>query len=54
MEHSKNYAKVKNYYDMGLWSKARVKNAVTNPASKPWITEEEYQEITGEAYEATE
>ena len=51
--HSKNYYKVKNYYDIGLWSKKRVYNAVTNPKSNPWITAEEYEEITGEPYEAT-
>lgn len=49
-EHSKNFEKVKNYYDMGLWGEARVRNAVTNPASDPWITAEEYEEITGQAY----
>lgn len=48
MEHSKNFAKVKNYYDMGFWSKAKVHNAVV----KNWITAEEYEEITGEDYEA--
>lgn len=48
--HSKNFKKVKNYYDQGLWSKARVRNAVTNPKSNPWITAEEYEEITGEPY----
>jgi uncharacterized XkdX family phage protein len=46
MEHSKNYEKVKNYYDSGLWTVAMVKNAVV----KGWITEEEYKEITGETY----
>ena len=50
-EHSKNFTKVKNYYDKGLWSKERVYNAVTNPASAPWITAAEYEEITGEKYE---
>ncbi len=50
--HSKNYEKVKSYYDKGLWSKQRVKNAVENPASSPWITPEEYKEITGEEYES--
>ena len=34
---SKNYSKVKEYYDRGLWSKTRVRNAVGK-----WITEEEY------------
>ncbi len=48
---SKNYEKIKKYYDNGVWSKARVYNAVTNPVSKPWLTPEEYKEITGERYE---
>lgn len=43
---SKNYAKVKNFYDRGLWSKARVKNAV----KARWITHAEYELITGEKY----
>lgn len=47
MEHSVNYAKVKSYYDRGLWNLARVKKAV----EKGWITEEEYQEITGQPYD---
>ena len=42
---SKNFNKVKEYYDRGLWSKMRVKNAVDK-----WITQEEYKEITGEEY----
>jgi hypothetical protein len=46
MEHSKNYDKVKSYYDNGLWSKAKVHNAVGR-----WITAEEYEEITGEPYD---
>ena len=45
-EHSKKYSLVKNYYDKGLWSKKRVHDAVI----KGWITEEEYEEITGEVY----
>ena len=48
--HSKNYKKVKQFYDRGLWSKDRVHDAVTNPEGNPWITEEEYEEITGEKY----
>ena len=47
MEHSVNYGKVKSYYDRGLWNLARVKKAV----EKGWITEEEYQEITGQPYD---
>lgn len=41
---SKNYNKVKYYYDHGLWSINRVKEAV----DKGWITEEEFYLITGE------
>lgn len=44
---SKKFAKVKRYYDEGLWSKAMVANAVV----KGWITAEEYEIITGESYE---
>ena len=42
---SKNFEKVKGYYEKGLWSSARVRNAVGK-----WITAEEYREITGEEY----
>ena len=42
---SKNFEKVKKYYEKGFWSKVRVQNAVGK-----WITEEEYREITGEEY----
>lgn len=42
---SKNFEKVKKYYDTQVWNKARVYNAVGK-----WITEEEYKEITGEDY----
>ena len=44
--HSKNFEKVKGYYDNGLWSKAKVRDAVV----KGWITAAEYKEITGEDY----
>ena len=44
--HSKNFEKVKNYYDNGVWDKNRVRNAVGR-----WITPAEYEEITGEPYE---
>jgi hypothetical protein len=43
MEHSKNFDKVKNYYDRGMWSAERVKAAVGK-----WITEDEAKEILGE------
>ena len=45
MEHSKNFNKVKTYYDTGLWNKTRVYNVVNK-----WITAMEYKEITGEDY----
>lgn len=47
MEHSKNYEKVKSYYNNGKgpWSLKQVYNAVGK-----WITKEEYEEITGETY----
>lgn len=44
---SKKFATVKAAYDRGSWNKAMVANAVV----KGWITAEEYQLITGEAYE---
>lgn len=54
MQHSKNFQKVKDYYDAYVesggmigWSKSRVHAAVGK-----WITAEEYEEITGEVYEA--
>ena len=45
MEHSENFDQVKNYYDRGMWSIERVRSAVGK-----WITAEEYEEITVEAY----
>lgn len=45
---SVNYQKVKDYYDRGLWDIDRVKNVVTAPI--PWITKEEYKQITGFVY----
>ena len=47
MTHSKNYEKIKDYYDSGLWNKARVRAVV---GKKNGITPEEYEEITGEPY----
>lgn len=43
---SPNFDKVKAYYDRGLWSVERVRNAVV----KGWITAEEFELITGEPY----
>lgn len=45
--HSKNFEKIKNYYDKGLWTKEQVYNVV---GKKNGITPEEYEEITGEPY----
>ena len=47
MGHSKKFNLVKGYYDGNLWGINRVKLAVT----KGWITAEEFEEITGQAYE---
>ena len=47
MIHSKNYDKVKRWYDMKMWNEVRVRNAV----KMLWITEEEFKEITGVDYE---
>ena len=41
------FEKVKYYFDNGLWSIDRVRNAVV----KGWITAEQFKEITGEDYE---
>lgn len=41
---SKNYAKVKNWYDHGNWSIARVYNAVGK-----WITADEFEKIVGKS-----
>lgn len=43
---SRRFEKVRRYYEEGLWSKARVREAVVHS----WITAEEYFEITGEVY----
>lgn len=46
MEHSKNFEKIKKYYNLGMWDDHRVRNAVV----KHQITEHEYTEITGNPY----
>ena len=46
MEHSSNYEKVRGYYIMKLWTETRVRNAV----KMGWITQAEFEEITGKAY----
>ena len=48
---SKNYTKIKNYYESGMWSIDRVWNVV---GKKLGITEDEYKEITGFTYPAKE
>ena len=45
---SKNYKKIKKYYDMGLHTDVMVANFVV----KGQITAEEYELITGNPYEA--
>lgn len=45
-KHSAKFELVKGYYDDGIWKKKAVRNAVV----KGWITGDEYEEITGEAY----
>ena len=49
VEHSKNFEKVKSYFDTGRWSGSRVHDAVV----KSWITSDEYKEITGTKYTET-
>lgn len=46
---SKNYEKVNNYYQKGLWGIDKVFNAVGK-----WITEAEYKKITGYTYPGKE
>lgn len=53
MEHSKNFGKVKKYYNTvyngeRVWNETRVRKAV----EKNWITPNEYEEIVGQAYKA--
>lgn len=43
---SKAFEKIKEYYDKGLWNKARVYNMAKNNI----ITKTEYKKITGEEY----
>jgi uncharacterized XkdX family phage protein len=42
------YTSIKQYYDMGLYSKDNVKVFV----AAGWITAEQYQTITGDEYTA--
>ena len=45
---SKNFDKIKRYYDEGLWNINRVYNIV---GKKLGITKEEFETITGVSYE---
>ena len=45
MTKSAKFDLVKRYFDDGVWSIQRVRNAVGR-----WINEDEYEEITGEPY----
>ena len=40
------YAKIKRWYELGVWDKRKVRDAV----SRNVITPEQYREITGETY----
>lgn len=46
VQHSKDFEKIKKYYEDHFWTKKMVKNAVI----KGKITAEEYEEIVGEPY----
>ena len=43
---SEKFYKIKEYYDLGIWSEKNVRNAVV----KEWITAEEFKLITGKDY----
>lgn len=45
---SAKFKKVQEFYDLGFWTKKQVGDAVV----KEWITEAEYETITGEVYSA--
>lgn len=47
MEHSARFEQVMEFYRTRLWSERMTRNAVV----KGWITAEEFEEITGQAYE---
>lgn len=43
---SSRYEQVKGFWDKGLWSESKVRNAV----GKNWITPEEFEQITGKKF----
>lgn len=45
-KHGKKFNDVRSYYKYHMWKKRQVVNAV----KQGWITEYEYEEITGESY----
>ena len=45
--HSEKFETVKKYFDMGLWTETKLRNAVV----KNWITADEFKEISGKDYE---
>lgn len=45
--YSEKFEKVRNYYRSHLWGIEQVRNAVGR-----WITEEEFEEITGLPFES--
>ena len=47
--HSKNFEKIKRYYNQGFWTYEMVLNATKKPVNNPMITYEEFVEIIGES-----
>ena len=43
---SAKFEEVKAYFDAGVWSEKKVRNAVV----KGWITADEFKTITGKSY----
>ena len=43
---SAKFEQVKSFYDMGVWSETKLRNAVV----KGWITQDEFKAITGKNY----
>ena len=43
---SEKFETVKKYYELGMWTEAKVRNAVV----KGWITANEFYMITGKNY----
>lgn len=46
MEHSKDFEKVKKWWEIG-----KPISWIRNAVAKGWITQEEFEEITGQDYE---